>query len=622
MSPRNASSPGACSVAADGNEQDAALDTVKVDGDGDGDGGGLPMMIPLARARASQAGCEGPPAARQRHVVTVSDPVQCAEGIKGKYTSYRVACDPPLLARSSSHSPPPMSHPTSANRRYSEFCWLFERMHKERPGSIVPPLPDKHRRAGSSLFDGTFIEERRSQLEAFLRRAVRNPELADAECLIVFLGGSDAEFKKALRDGGGGSSSSSSSSRGGGGGGSNPNVEDEHGGPPHHAYDGNEMETNCHPPHDARDHPPSPAAAENRGGGTMEKLTAKKAAGLKKWIKEKKTTMQGATARMPDDAIFERATHHVEALEAGLCRIEAQASRLVRNDVDVSSCMLEFGLGCDALARVDDEVDGAGGGGVNDDDDDDDASSTPRSSGIGMAFRLIGRAADRASASCSTSRDDERGGWSARFLEPIRDHLRVVRAARVALSKRNSRLVTYSTCLNAVDSKRASLHRYRISGDHQRAIGAEASLCRAEAAAIEARANYDEVSARVLREVDRFRREYAVEMYATMSEFVRAQKEHYDAMSDVWSSLLPEVEGIDASTFNGSSFAREAAALREGKAGAGSSGGGIEAVHFENMPMPTYPPPPEPANDAYSRNVLESSMLNGAIRYRDVLPEE
>jgi hypothetical protein len=38
-------------------------------------------------------------------------------------------------------------------------------------------------------------------------------------------------------------------------------------------------------------------------------------------------------------------------------------------------------------------------------------------------------------------------------------------------------------------------------------IVAEASLSRAEVAVVEAKANYDEVSARVLREVDRFRRE-------------------------------------------------------------------------------------------------------------------
>ena len=106
------------------------------------------------------------------------------------------------------------------------------------------------------------------------------------------------------------------------------------------------------------------------------------------------------------------------------------------------------------------------------------------------------------------------------------------------------------------------------------AIIAEASLSRAEAAVVEAKANYDKVSARVLREVDRFRREYAVEMHATMDEFARMQKGRYDGMQEVWETLLLRVKGMNASATTGCSFAREAAALREG----GST------------TMPTYPP--------------------------------
>jgi hypothetical protein len=118
--------------------------------------------------------------------------------------------------------------------------------------------------------------------------------------------------------------------------------------------------------------------------------------------------------------------------------------------------------------------------------------------------------------------------------------------------------------MNAVDAKRSSLHKHRISQDHQRAIIAEASLSRAKAAVVEAKANYDEVSARVLREVDRFRREYAVEMHATMVEFARMQKGRYDGMQEVWETLLLRVKGMNASATTGCSFAREAAALREG----------------------------------------------------------
>jgi hypothetical protein len=101
--------------------------------------------------------------------------------------------------------------------------------------------------------------------------------------------------------------------------------------------------------------------------------------------------------------------------------------------------------------------------------------------------------------------------------------------------------------------------------------------------------------------------EYAVEMHATMVEFARMQKGRHVGMQGLWSTLLPRVEGMNASATNGCSFAQETAALREG----GST------------TMPTYPPPPEPVwNGARIGNATESSMLNGAIRYRDALPEE
>ena len=76
-----------------------------------------------------------------------------------------------------------------------------------------------------------------------------------------------------------------------------------------------------------------------------------------------------------------------------------------------------------------------------------------------------------------------------RFLEPLRDHL-----TKVAISKCNNRLVTYSTCLNAVDAKRATLHKYRITMDSRNIVGAEASFGRAEQEVLLARKNYEEVS--------------------------------------------------------------------------------------------------------------------------------
>jgi sorting nexin-1/2 len=218
---------------------------------------------------------------------------------------------------------------------------------------------------------------------------------------------------------------------------------------------------------------------------------------------------------------------------------------------------------------------------------------------MGQTFCHIGKTADRASSLSSAYHEL----LTNHFLEPLRDHLKVIQAAKVALSKRNNRLVTYSTCLNAVDAKRATLHKYRIAMDKSNIVGAEASLGRAEQSVLVARKNYEEVSVRVLREMDRFRREYAVEMYATMTEFIKAQKWYYDGMNEVWGSLLPQVEGHSVlSASDGYLFSREAAHI---------------------VPMPMYPPPAEPSsNGSSSTNIhaglVDSSTSNGVVRYREL----
>jgi len=527
--------------------------------------------------------------------ITVTDPIERKEGIKGKYTIYRVAYDPPLPttadasdtnsnsninSSSGNNDKALFPYAISVNRRYSDFSWLFDHLHKERPGAIVPLLPEKQ---STSRFSESFIEERRFHLEIFLRRVVCNPELKDTECLLVFLGGGDGEFKKATRDGSFGASSASKSNAGG-------TASEDY----NHLTDGMDVLYNEHSTND-QDH--------SYMDKSKEKLSTKKA-GLKKWIKERKTTIKGTMVRSPDDAVFEEVTHFIAALEMGLKRIEAQASAMLKRDKDVSSCLLEFGLGCDSLAHIDDEGNG----------------DTSNASGIGQTFRLIGQTADAISAMSADHYQRELNC----FQEPLRDHLKTVHAVKVALSKRNNRHITYSTCLNAIDSKKASLHKYRITpGQENKAVSVESSLTRAETSVIVAKANYEEVSARVLREVDRFRKENAVAMYATMVEFARMQKDHHDKMHEAWGAVLPQVESVDAIMFNGNSFAQSAAVLREGKYGDTSRGGGnvVENVTMQvgNMSMPAYPPPVEPQA---MPNALNSSMLNGAVRYRDPLPEE
>jgi sorting nexin-1/2 len=98
--------------------------------------------------------------------LTVSDPVIHADGMN-KYTSYRVDCRPPsTYGIPDNNSAAATTDPflqnnqeySSVLRRYSDFLWLYERLHKERAGAIVPHLPEKQ---AVGKFSPEFVEERR-----------------------------------------------------------------------------------------------------------------------------------------------------------------------------------------------------------------------------------------------------------------------------------------------------------------------------------------------------------------------------------------------------------------------------------------------------------------------------
>ena len=71
---------------------------------------------------------------------------------------------------------------------------MYDKLHVERAGAIVPPLPEKQ---PVGRFSPAFVEDRRKSLERFLRRVAIHPELADAACFDTFLRADDVTFQAA-----------------------------------------------------------------------------------------------------------------------------------------------------------------------------------------------------------------------------------------------------------------------------------------------------------------------------------------------------------------------------------------------------------------------------------------
>jgi sorting nexin-8 len=88
-------------------------------------------------------------------------------------------------------------------RRYSDFTWLLDCLHKRYPFRQLPLLPPKRVASKSSLAviskltevvngnyiatDATFVEKRKRGLSRFLNALVRHPVMSQEQLVIMFL---------------------------------------------------------------------------------------------------------------------------------------------------------------------------------------------------------------------------------------------------------------------------------------------------------------------------------------------------------------------------------------------------------------------------------------------------
>jgi sorting nexin-1/2 len=479
---------------------------------------------------------------------------------------------------------------SSVLRRYSDFLWLYERLHVERSGAIVPPLPEKQ---AVSRFSPEFVEDRRRCLEKFLRRVILHPELWDSTCLLTFLRADDVAFQRAKNSG------NSSSGVGGGAGNSDHQQFDslggsggEYGGTSNNSGSGGTM-----------------SSSSSLGGAGAFNLAPKNAAGIKKWFSEAKTTFSGELVSSPDDDLFDEIERYVEALGVQMKRVSNQAGGLVRKSREIANGMFEFGLAFHQLGQSE--------GGI-----------------LGDKLQLMGSTADALSSMAASQAEAE----LRRLEEPLRDYIRIIQGVRLALSRRHERRVSYTALLQEIQTREVNLHRLRMTpGSEARAYSTEMSLQRYHAAANASREGYAECSQRVLREVDRFKREKAEEMKSVVLDFILLEIEVNRAMERVWGDLVPKLEeGGDVGNVDDDG----------GGVGAASGQQQQQQIHapqtltmnappishiahhtahigpsapiYSNVPNNTSSPPPVMA--ANTNTAGTNPMMEGSIQYREYNP--
>lgn len=72
----------------------------------------------------------------------------------------------------------------TVSRRYRDFLWLYNQLHSNNPGVIIPPPPEKQ---AVGRFDADFVESRRAALERMLNKTAAHPQLQHDGDLKIFL---------------------------------------------------------------------------------------------------------------------------------------------------------------------------------------------------------------------------------------------------------------------------------------------------------------------------------------------------------------------------------------------------------------------------------------------------
>ncbi|OAX83351.1 hypothetical protein ACJ72_02292 [Emergomyces africanus] len=156
------------------------MDSVDLDDDGQAARarmkGPPPVQSPVdAPKRQTQPSMPVEQAAKPSFEITVGDPHKV-----GDITSSHIVYQVRTKTTSKAYRQPEFT----VSRRYRDFLWLYNSLHGNNPGVVVPPPPEKQ---AVGRFDTNFVESRRAALERMLNKIAAHHILQHDGDLKIFL---------------------------------------------------------------------------------------------------------------------------------------------------------------------------------------------------------------------------------------------------------------------------------------------------------------------------------------------------------------------------------------------------------------------------------------------------
>jgi sorting nexin-1/2 len=169
---------------------------------------------------------------------------------------------------------------------------------------------------------------------------------------------------------------------------------------------------------------------------------------------------------------------------------------------------------------------------------------------LGQALAALGITAQQLAAIATEQVENEQ----QYFEEPLTDYLQLVGAARRALEKRSEKQLTLNTAKASLDAKRQSHTRLverSAAGREDRVRASEQEMRKAEQQLLQTSEEAQLVTARVMDEMERFKREKLGDFQRISLDYVQLQIEACERQEKAWETLIPKLEALDAEALEG-----------------------------------------------------------------------
>ena len=390
-----------------------------------------------------------------------------------------------------------MANVSAVRRRYSDFQWLYDRLHVEKPGAIIPVIPHKRVRLlkTEAKFTTEFVAERRAILQEWINRILAHPELAGAPSLAAFMKQDDELFACAKKANDFPDSSLSLAENG----------SEEAGG------DGAD---------EAED------TDVSASGGTL--------AGKPRFARVRRMFAKAAIksgvelAKVEDEEQFADMDKYVTELEKDLAILVKQSSALAAATKTSAAATHEIAKAFSGLSE--------------------NTYPTPDLGAAGRLAAMLNNAA-KGMLSLSSTMEEKATAETDQIEASVQDFERDVQALRNALQRRKEKHYDLTKKLNRITAVGAKLDRMKevaVNKTDENAMipiqAKEGEMIEAKEAAETARAELEAVSARVVREVERFRLVVDAKLRHIISEMGGVAVRFDDKINDAWGTILANTQ--------------------------------------------------------------------------------